>query len=62
MSACSDHHLVKAGLKVKLTKTGVRMARRSQFDIEKIEEIVCAAPAEETPCTTRCERSCRGSS
>lgn len=38
MSACSDHHLVKAGLKVKVTKTGVRMAGRSQFDIEKIEE------------------------
>lgn len=38
MSACSDHHLVKAGLTVKLTKTSVRMTGRSQFDIEKIEE------------------------
>lgn len=60
MSACSDHHLVKAGLKVKVTKTGVRMAGRSQFDIEKIEEGKIEDRGDSS--TTRCERSCRGSS
>ena len=49
----SDHHLVKAGLKVKLTKTGLRMAGRSRFYIEKIEGIDCASSEEDILGTSR---------
>ena len=58
----SDHHLVKAGLTVKLTKTGARMAEKSRYYIKKVEEIDCASPEEDIPGTSRYGRSCRSSS